>query len=340
MRMQDHNGAAAGAPLVEVWRGGRLESLHMGHAVVMGPGGQVLGAWGDPGLAIFPRSSCKMIQALPLVMRDHARALTPQRLALSCASHEGGAEHFGAVSAWLADLGLAEGDLRCGAQPARDRDEVARLMQAAEAPCQIHNNCSGKHAGFLMLGQALGGGPEYVDPDHPVQQAVRAAFEEATEEVSPGYGIDGCSAPNFMTSTQGLARAVTAFAVARDSGDARDRAMVRLREAMMAHPSLVAGRGRACTELMRAMAGKAAVKTGAEGVFVGIVPGRGVGIALKIADGATRAAEAAMTGILIALGLLQANDPAALRRLGPITNWRGTEVGEVRTAPGFADRPI
>lgn len=338
--MQGHSGSAQGAAMIEVWRGGRLESLHGGHAVVMGPGGQVLAEWGDPGLAIFPRSSCKMIQALPLMETGRGSHLPSERFALACASHEGGPEHVGAVRAWLADLGLSDDDLRCGAQPARDRDEARLQICDGAAPCQVHNNCSGKHAGFLMLAQALGGGPEYVDPDHPVQRAVRTAFEEVTEEASPGYGIDGCSAPNFMTSTRGLARAVMRFATATETGDARGRAMVQLRTAMMAHPQLVAGRGRACTELMQAAAGQAAVKTGAEGVFVGILPDRGIGIALKIADGATRAAEAAMAGLLAATGVLAPDDPALRRRLGPISNWRGTEVGEVRLAPGFADRPI
>lgn len=331
---------AQAAQLIEVWRGGQLESLHAGHAVVMGPGGEVLAHWGDPAALIFPRSSCKMIQALPLVQGPAGQQLSPQRLALSCASHQGGAAHVGAVSGWLADLGLAEADLRCGVQPASDREEAARLIRAGDGPCQIHNNCSGKHAGFLMLNQQLGGGPEYTEVDHPVQRAVRAAFEEVTGEASPGFGIDGCSAPNFLTTPTGLARAAMRFACASETGQSQARAMVRLREAMMAHPDLVAGQGRACTELMQAMAGRAAIKTGAEGVFLAMLPGRGIGVALKIADGATRAAEAAMTGLLVALGVLDAGHPSAQRRLGPLTNWRGTRVGEVRLAAGFADRRL
>jgi L-asparaginase II len=186
-----------------------------------------------------------------------------------------------------------------------------------------------------MLSRHLRAGPEYVEPDHPVQRAVRAAFEEVTGEASPGYGIDGCSAPNFATSLTGLARAMAAFAAA-GTGDARGRAMRRLTDAMMAHPEMVAGEGRACTILMRAMAGRAAVKTGAEGVFVAILPGLRLGLALKIADGAARAAEAAVAALLVRLGVLDAGDPAARRYIGaPIRNWRGIETGALRLAPGF-----
>ena len=326
----------AAAAMVELWRGGRCESVHAGHAVICDPQGGVVAAWGDPEAVIFPRSSCKMVQALPLVESGAGANLTSAQLALACASHQGAALHVDAVARWLADIGLGERDLRCGAHEPADRDERDRLIRAQESPCQLHNNCSGKHAGFLMLNRHLKRGPEYVEADHPVQRAVRAAFEEVTQERSPGYGIDGCSAPNFATSLAGLARAMAAFAAAGE-GDARGRAMRRLTEAMMAHPDMVAGEGRACTILMRAMAGRAAVKTGAEGVFVAILPGRRLGVALKIADGAGRAAEAAVAALLVRLGVLDAGDPAALRYLGaPIRNWRGIETGEMRLAPGFA----
>jgi L-asparaginase II len=325
----------AAVPMVELWRGGRCESVHAGHAVICDPEGGVLAAWGDPDAVIYPRSSCKMVQALPLLESGAGAGLSAAQLALACASHQGAAIHTRAVARWLADLGLGEGDLRCGAHEPHDRDERDRLIRAGEAPCQLHNNCSGKHAGFLMLSRHLRAGPEYVEPDHPVQRAVRAAFEEVTGEASPGYGIDGCSAPNFATSLTGLARAMAAFAAA-GTGDARGRAMRRLTDAMMAHPEMVAGEGRACTILMRAMAGRAAVKTGAEGVFVAILPGLRLGLALKIADGAARAAEAAVAALLVRLGVLDAGDPAARRYIGaPIRNWRGIETGALRLAPGF-----
>lgn len=332
---QETAGLGAAVPLIELTRGGRLESRHLGHAVICAPDGMIVESWGDPTAIIYPRSSCKMIQALPLLESGAGARLNDAQLALACASHEGAARHVNTVQRWLADLGLDERDLRCGKHEPRDRDELKRLWCTGDAACQLHNNCSGKHAGFLMLNKHLGGGSEYVEPDHPVQRAVRQAFEEVTGEDSPGFGIDGCSAPNFATSIAGLARAAARFASATQA-DARGRAMIRLRDAMIAEPFLVAGKGRACTELMEAMGGAAAVKTGAEAVFLAIVPGRQLGIAVKILDGGTRAAEAAITALLGRVGALDPDHPLARKRLGgPITNWRGVECGETRLAPGF-----
>ena len=320
-----------GVPLVEIWRGELLESVHSGHAVICGEDGEILEAWGDPSQTIFPRSSCKMIQALPLLRSGAAdrAGLGPEQLALACASHQGAAIHREHVTAWLSDLGLDETALRCGVQPASDFEERDRMILAGEVPCQIHNNCSGKHTGFLTWVRDTGADPEYLEIDHPLQIAVRSAFEEVTEEPSPTWAIDGCSAPNFATSVHGLARAMAHFASSSDDAE------TRLRDAMMAHPDLVAGETRACTELMRATQG-VALKTGADGVYTAIIPEKKIGIALKIADGASRASEAAITRLLIRLGLLDANHPAALKRLGPVTNWRGTQTGDTRAASALA----
>ncbi len=323
-------------PMAELWRGGRLESAHSGHAVICDAAGDVVEAWGDPAAVIYPRSSCKMIQALPLVESGAADAagLTTEQLALACASHNGARIHTDRVADWLADLGLGEEDLRCGPQWPNDQDANAALIRAHGQPCQVHNNCSGKHSGFLTLNRHLKAGPEYVEPDHPVQKAVLAAFEEVTGETSPGYGIDGCSAPNFACTVTGLARAMARFAAAGET-DVRGRAMVRLREAMVAHPDLVAGEGRSCTALMRAMDG-VAVKTGAEAVFVGILPKRNLGIAVKIVDGGTRAAELAITALLVRLGEIDAAYPAARAYLDTVErNRRGIEVGTLKAAAGF-----
>jgi len=325
-------------PMVELWRGGMLESSHSGHAVICDSEGGVVEAWGDPAAVIFPRSSCKMVQALPLMESGAADAagLTTEHLALACASHQGAGVHVSRVGRWLADLGMAEADLRCGAHEPYDRAERDRLIRAQDAPCQLHNNCSGKHAGFLTMTRHLKAGPEYAEPDHPLQQAIRLAFEEVTGEASPGYGIDGCSAPNFATSMTGLARAMGRFAGATGAGDGRDRAMHRLTRAMAAHPNLVAGEGRACTELMHAMGGRVAIKTGAEGVFVAILPDQQRGIAVKITDGHSRASEAVIAALLVRLGVLEADHPATRKRLNAVQiNWRGRETGVLRLADGF-----
>jgi L-asparaginase II len=328
----------AAAEMVQLWRGGMLESTHRGHAVICDAAGQIVESWGDPARVIFPRSSCKMLQALPLLESGAAAAvgLTDAHVALSCASHQGAALHVGMARDWLADLGLAEADLRCGSHEPYDRAERDRLILAHEGPCQLHNNCSGKHSGFLTTVKHLKAGPEYVELDHPLQRAVKAAFEEVTGEDSPGFGIDGCSAPNFATTVAGLARAMSAFAAAKEDGSVRDRAMHRLTRSMAAYPDLVAGEGRACTELMRSMDGRVAIKTGAEAVFVAIVPEKKLGIALKIEDGNSRASEAALVALLARIGVLDADHPMAQKRLpAPQMNCRGLRTGELRLAEGF-----
>ena len=321
--------------MIELWRGGLLEGVHRGHAVVH-DGRDVVAAWGDPGKVIFPRSSCKMIQALPLLESGAADAagLQPEQLALSCASHNGAVIHSTKVGAWLAGIGLGESDLRCGCHMPWDKDENRRLTCSDHKPNQLHNNCSGKHAGFLTWTRHAKAGPEYVEIDHPLQQAIRQATAEVTGEDPAGYGIDGCSAPNFAGSITGLARAMAAFA--QPGGDARGQAMARLVQAMTAYPELVAGEGRACTELMRAMGGRVAVKTGAEAVFIAIIPEKKLGVAVKIEDGGTRASEAAITALLVQLGVLDKDHPVVGKYLtNPMKNWRGIEVGGLRLAPGF-----
>lgn len=325
-------------PLAEVWRGGVLEGMHLGHAVICDASG-VVEAWGNPEAVIFPRSSCKMIQALPLLETGAAaaRGLSEAHLALACASHQGAAMHVDLAGRWIADLGLSEADLRCGAHEPSDREERDRLICSHEKPCQLHNNCSGKHSGFLTVTQHLKAGSEYIEIDHPLQRAIRAATEEVAGESISGWGVDGCSAPNFAVSLGGLAQSMAKFAVAREGHGAREDAMYRLTRAMAAYPELVAGEGRACTELMRAMEGRVAIKTGAEAVFVAIVPEKGIGIALKVVDGGTRASEAAIAHLLVRAGVLDAGHPATVKRLNPAQkNWRGIETGEVRIAPSFA----
>jgi L-asparaginase II len=319
--------------LVELWRGDLLESVHRGHAVVCDAAGQVVAAWGDPGAVIFPRSSSKMIQALPLLESGAGAGLSPERLALACASHGGALMHTERVAAWLSEMGLGDGDLRCGAHMPSDRPTAEGMIRDGERPCQVHNNCSGKHTGFLALARHLRAGPEYVEIDHPVQVAARGAFEEVTGETSPGWGVDGCSAPNFACTVGGLARAMAGFA--RPGAGARGEAQRRLVAAMMAHPELVAGEGRACTELMRACEGRAAFKTGAEGVYVAILPEAGLGVALKIEDGATRASEAVTAAILARLGVVEAAHPVVERlTAGAQRNWRGIVTGRIVTRLG------
>lgn len=326
-------------PLAEIWRGPFLESVHLGHAVIVDDTGQIVEAWGDPSVTVLPRSSSKMLQALPLIESGAADAfgLGQEQLALACASHNGAAIHTDRVRAWLDHIGMTDDDFRCGPQEPGDKDAREGLICAHEAPCQYHNNCSGKHSGFLTLNKHIGGDAEYVQPDHPIQRAILEGFEDLTNETSPGFGIDGCSAPNFATSLLGMARAMAFYANAKEGQGVRASAAARLRDAMVAYPELVAGEGRACTELMRAMDGRVALKTGAEAFFIAIIPEKGWGIALKVADGTTRGAECAIAALLVRHGLLDAEHPATRKRMNAvIRNWRGIETGMIRPAPGLA----
>ena len=327
-------------PLAEAWRGAFIESRHFGHLAIVHAEDGILAACGDPAQVILPRSSSKMLQALPLVASGAADSagLTDEHLALACASHSGAAIHTARVAAWLDRLGLTDDDLRCGPQMPEDPEAHRDCYCGGEPVRHVHNNCSGKHSGFLTLTGHIGAGPEYIEADHPVQLAVREAFEDMTGAPSPGWATDGCSAPNFACSVVGLATAMARFSTSSESGDARARAAVRLTRAMMAHPDLVAGEGKACTELMRAMGGRAAMKTGAEGVYVAIVPERRIGVALKIVDGTTRGAECAIAAILVGLGVLDPLHPATRRRLGaPIVNRRGLVAGKIDAAPELID---
>ena len=322
--------------LCEIWRGDLMESRHMGHAVVCGPDGEIIEAWGDPDKVVFPRSSAKMIQALPLIETGAAEAfgLGTEHLALACASHNGAAIHTDRVNRWLADLGLGDDDLICGPQMPADKPAKKAIICCDGAPCHAHNNCSGKHAGFLTVTKHLGAGPAYTQLDHPVQEAVRDALAEVTGLDSLGVGIDGCSAPNFATTMHGMARAMAFFAGAREGQGVRETAAARLRQAMALHPDLVAGEGRACTELMRAMGGTVSIKTGAEAYFVAMLPEQGLGISVKIDDGGTRGAECVIAALLVRHGVLDADHPATRKRMDAVlTNWAGVETGFIRPAP-------
>jgi L-asparaginase II len=328
---------AANPVLVEAVRGDFVERRHRGAYAVCRPDGEVIAAAGDLERMFLPRSAIKLFQALPIIESGaaDARGLDARRLALACASHQGSSRHAATAAQWLTEMGLGERHLMCGPQVPNDGPTRRALRDTGQPPSQLHNNCSGKHVGFLTTALHIGAPVEgYVERDHPVQKAAHDAFCEACGEDAPlGWAVDGCSAPNFAARLSRLAGA--AARVARPdqgfSSGVRAAAAARLRDAMMAHPFEIAGEGRACTELMEAAAGRAAVKTGAEGSFIGILPEAGLGIAIKIDDGDTTAAEAVMAALLMRHGAVDPADRRALRRMRPqLTNRRGLAVGEVR----------
>ena len=324
--------------MCEIWRGSYLESVHTGMAVICDKDGEISHQWGDPNALILPRSSAKMMQAIPLIISGAEKkfSIGEDFLALACASHNAAEIHLSRVLGWLSHLGFSETDLRCGPQPSKDPYVKKQMLEKGQSPCQIHNNCSGKHAGFLSVSRHLNAGPEYTDPDHPVQLMVMDVFQELTQNKVDGITIDGCSAPNPAIPLYSLAKAMSWFATAHKRDDQLSKAALKLRNAMVNYPELVAGELRACTNLMKACEKKAILKTGAEGVFVAILPELEKGIALKIFDGGTRASECAIASLLIQLGVLNPNHPTALAYThAPILNWRKIQTGMMKASSSF-----
>ena len=324
--------------MCEIWRGSYLESVHTGMAVICDKDGEISHQWGDPNALILPRSSVKMMQAIPLIISGAEKkfSIGEDLLALACASHNAAEIHLSRVLGWLSHIGFSETDLRCGPQPSKDPYVKKQMLEKGQSPCQIHNNCSGKHAGFLSVSRHLNAGPEYTDPDHPVQLMVMDVFQELTQNKVDGITIDGCSAPNPAIPLYSLAKAMSWFATAHKRDDQLSKAALKLRNAMVNYPELVAGELRACTNLMKACEKKAILKTGAEGVFVAILPELEKGIALKIFDGGTRASECAIASLLIQLGVLNPNHPTALAYThAPILNWRKIQTGMMKASNSF-----
>ena len=317
--------------LVEITRGALVESIHRGSIAIADAEGAIRFAMGDVESPVYPRSALKPIQALTLIESGAAEAfaLSDEEVALACASHSGEPMHTERVAAWLARIGCSESDLACGPQAPRYEPASEDMVRRGDKPTRIHNNCSGKHTGFLTVARhwnVATTGYEHVD--HPVQQAVVTSLRELSGVGELPWGVDGCAAPNFALPLGGFARALAKLAGGRTPGAAR---IVRC---MTAYPELVGGTGRACTVLMRAAGGRAAVKIGAEGVYAAMVPERGLGIALKIDDGAVRAAETVIAALLDKLGLVGDGVRAFLH--APVLNTRGAAVGERRQAPALS----
>jgi len=323
--------------LVEVTRGNLVESRHRGAIAVCDASGNLVAQWGDVEAAVFPRSAFKSLQALPLIESGAADAfqVTQEELALACASHSGEPMHVERVTSWLERIGCVEPNLACGPHLPINEPAAHAMLRAGERPCRVHNNCSGKHTGFLTIARHLGIAVEgYERPDHPVQILVRDAIASLCD-LKPGempIGIDGCAAPNYALPLSRLARAMARLGDTASLSPDRAKAAQRLAAAWRAHPLLVSGTGRACADLMAATTGRTIVKTGAEGVFTAVLPDQGLGIALKIDDGATRAAETVMAKLLALFGVADDAAPSIAKHAHPpVRNWRGDIVGERRT---------
>jgi L-asparaginase II len=322
--------------LAEVTRGPLVESRHRGAVAVTDVDGTLMLAIGDVTAPVFPRSAVKALQALPLVEAGAADryGFGDEELALACASHSGEPAHVAGVERMLAKIGLDTSALCCGAHWPISQAAAAAVARTG-APSALHNNCSGKHAGFLCLACALGvDHAGYVRPEHPVQRHVRAVLEDFTGTVlaQDACAIDGCSVPTWAVPLKNLAHGFAKFGCGHGVAPARARAASRLRQACAEKPWFVAGTGRFCTEIMQLFGQRVFVKTGAEGVYCGALPELGFGIALKCDDGAARAAQAIMAAIIARFLPLDGATRAALSpHIHPsLRNWNGIEVGAIR----------
>ena len=330
--------------LAEVTRGSVVESLHRGTAAVAGAGGEVIAAWGDVDVPHYPRSAIKPLQAIPFVASGAADAfnLGNEEIAISAASHMAGRRHVAVVRNWLSRLGLSEADLVCGAIEPGDREEAAALIKADGKPTRAYNNCSGKHAGFLTTSLHMGlPATAYADAKSEEQRTVRKLLSDLSDfdlgSVEPA--ADGCGIPTLPMPIAGLARACARMAdpdgLKPDHGEAAKRIIA----AMAAEPELVRGPGEFDTVAITAGNGAFVTKVGAEGVSAGIVPAKGIGIAVKIDDGGRRAADVVMANILDAIGVLDQNARNALAPwlVEPVLNTLGNRVGEIRVSEEFRD---
>lgn len=328
--------------LIEVLRGAMVESRHCGAAAIVDAEGSVVAAWGDIERPVYARSAIKPLQALPLIETGAADrfALGDEEIALACASHAGEPEHAKFVEHWLTRIGLTPNDLECGRHAPLNEEASTALIRAGTPASALHNNCSGKHTGFLTMAVHLGLATRgYIQPDHPVQrywQEVVAQMSDTDLTPAP-TGIDGCGIPVRGLSLRATAVAMAQLGAPIKLAPMRAAAAARVLRAMANAPFMVAGSGRFCTEVMRHAGDQVVVKTGAEGVYVAALPGKQLGLALKIDDGAARAATLAIATILLMLGVL---DDAASRALAPflqpvVYNRAGLVVGALRPAPAW-----
>ena len=319
-----------------LWRGPIAESRHRFQAAVSAPDGVLAAETEDARTVTTFRSAAKPFQLLPLVERGHAArwGFDDEALAVMAASHTGSAYHLGLVRGILARLGLSDQDLACGFHEPLDAASLAQIRMHPADRSPLYNNCSGKHAGMLALALAEGWPTSgYEQAGHPVQQLMRKTVGEAcgVAPESLAVAVDGCNVSVFGLALTGMARAYARLAAARSDGDARERALARIRDAMRAWPRATGGAGRLSSELMERTSGRVVAKGGAEGLECVGLPERSLGLALKCEDGQSRGIGPALMGLLDHLEGLTMDDVAKLAdlRRPVIRNHVGHEVGSL-----------
>lgn len=321
---------------VEVTRGDVIESTHRVHAAVIGADEVLVGAARDAQLVTMWRSCAKFFQVMPFLSSGGFDQLKwgHEELALACASHGGEPEHVAIAARMLASLGLEEGDLACGPhEPLSSRG--AKLWRESGQPLtRLHNNCSGKHAAMLARAKSAGWATRgYEQPDHPVQRSCLgevSAWSGVPLDDMP-VAVDGCGVAVMALALDRMALAYARFARAVQAGE---EVPARIAAALRSHPHLMGGTDRFDTVLIQETNGAVISKVGAEGVHSVAVPALGIGLAIKVEDGALRAQHIAVLGALQQLGVLPAQLPARLEDFAhrPVKNTRSEQVGEIRAS--------
>ena len=315
--------------------------MHRGAVAVFDADGAEVTAIGDIDKPVFPRSAVKAIQALPLVESGAADAfgLGVREIAMACASHSGEPAHAELAAAMLGKAGLDAGALECGAHWPTSQT-AALALAAGGQPSALHNNCSGKHAGFLCTCRHLGIDHHgYVGAGHGEQKLVREAMEAVTGAAHGAdvCGVDGCSIPTYAVPLRNLATGFARMVTGRGLGPQRAAAARRIVEACMAEPFFVAGTDRADTRIMELGKGRVFTRPVRKACSARHLPNTGW-VSLKCDDGATRGPKPWSLPVLA--GLLKDDEELAsgLRRIASpvLKNWNGIEVGAVRPAGALA----
>jgi L-asparaginase II len=321
---------------VEVTRGDTVESKHRVHAAVIGPDDVLIAAARDSALVTMWRSCAKPFQVMPLVAGGGFDQVgwADEELALACASHGGEPEHVALAERMLASLGLEEGDLACGPHEPLSNRGTRIQRESGTNPTRLHNNCSGKHAAMLARAKTAGWATVgYEQAEHPVQRSCLgevSAWTGVPLDDMP-LGVDGCGVAVMALP---LDRMALAYARLGRAAEANEEPAARIVGAIRKHPHLFGGTDRFDTVMLEETKGGVLTKVGAEGVHTVAVPSLGIGLAIKVEDGALRAQHVAVLRALQALGVLPSELPARLGEFitRPLRNTRGEAVGMIRSA--------
>jgi L-asparaginase II len=333
--------------LVEVYRGGELESFHRGVICLVNEKGRITYSEGDVQQICYPRSALKFFQVIPLIESGAAEhfGFTLEEIALMCGSHNGEPEHVRVANSILQKIGLDEKSLRCGPQLPTLKKDVQELYRHNESPRQIHNNCSGKHSGFLALAKFMKADLDhYNDPAHPVQQAIQQVTEEMYEYPAElmSVAVDGCSAPIYSIPVYNQALAYKNLAWAERFGEKRKKACETVIKAVSTYPFMVAGSGRYCTDMMQLCGSRVIGKTGAEGIYCLSFLKEKAGACIKIDDGKMLPQYNIAQKMIEASGIFKAEELKPLQHYlhDELKNYNKIVTGEINVAAQVLNTPL